>query len=596
MSRNFLKAAESCAEYFASTTGAALQTLVPSALLDNYSKLSKSPAHEGPTFVAKEKGANEKVSDKKKIKLEKSVFQAPADERISFYKTCIRESFAKKQSVFLCLPTVSDISHYKETLSRGIEAYTFTFHSDLGAKEIVNLYNQVVEEKHPILMIATPPYASIPRPDIGTIILEHESSPAYKTVGRPYVDLRVFMEFFAHESNVRYIVGDTLLRFETIWRHDEHEFSEIAPISFRTVPDVKIEIENMRREDPSTDSTGSPQTNSGQVASLKKQFELVSAKTRERIEEAVREKKHLFLFALRRGMASVTICRDCGSTLECDVCSAPLVLYGSRKGGRIFACNKCKKEKDPNTVCKNCESWNLVPLGIGTELVYEYIKKNFPEVPLFRLDKEITKTALQAKRTIGQFFKGAGGILVGTEMALYYFTQKTDESVVISFDSLFTLPSFRMNEKIIQLVITLASYTERTLVIQSKNPDEKTLRALSSGNLLYVYRDELAEREEFGYPPFTTLIKISYKGPKLAIEREKKNLEELFGEYEPMLYQAYMPKVAGEYIIHATIKLPRKKWASEKFTDEGSIDQKLLQKLKSLPPSFKIQIDPEDLM
>ncbi len=585
LSDKFLQAAEETSKFFAGTLGGTLEALVPQVLLANHEKLVRLTTTKKEKIISPKKSLAELREFETRPQNEKLIFQAELSERISYYKIFIRESFAKKKSIFLCLPTIADIERFTDTLSKGIENYTFSFHSDLTGKEVIDLYNQVINEPHPILIIGTPHFFCIPRHDLGSIILEHESSPAYKILSRPYIDLRVFAELLSRSYDIKFIAGDTLLRFETLWRYGEHELGVVSPLSFRTIASTPIEIMDMRREDPEGN---------------KKKFVLFSERTEKMIEDAVSYKKHLYLFALRRGLASITVCGDCGTTVLCDTCGSPLVLYGGRSGGisaagRIFACNKCKKEKNPETSCSECGGWNLVPLGIGTELVYEFAKKNFKEVPLFRIDKEITKTALQAKRTISQFMKSPGGILIGTEMALHYLTEKVDKSIVVSFDSLFTIPSFRMSERIIQLVIGLSAYTEEGLVIQTKNPDEKTLRALSSGNLLYVYRDDIAEREEFGYPPFTTIIKVSFTGSKSVIDKEKKNIQELFESWKPLLYQSSV-RGKGLFSIHATIKLPRKRWSPGTLVPGGSIDPNLSEILRSLPPSYKIQIDPEDLL
>ena len=84
----------------------------------------------------------------------------------------------------------------------------------------------------------------------------------------------------------------------------------------------------------------------------------------------------LVIFSLRKGLATYTICKDCNETINCDKCLAPLVLYLSSNGKkRMFVCNKCNTEKDPETKCPICKSWNLMPLGIGTDRVYEELKE-----------------------------------------------------------------------------------------------------------------------------------------------------------------------------------------------------------------------------
>ena len=72
----------------------------------------------------------------------------------------------------------------------------------------------------------------------------------------------------------------------------------------------------------------------------------------------------------------MTVCRDCNETLSCEKCGAPFVLYSSQKDKkRIFVCNRCEINMDGDIACENCGGWNLMPLGIGVDTVYEEIKK-----------------------------------------------------------------------------------------------------------------------------------------------------------------------------------------------------------------------------
>lgn len=564
----YMHAASDSAKYFASPIGSFLHQAVPQSLLESFAKLKPRPMRE---IIAPE------------LKHEKLIFQAPLIERLSYYKTYIRESFAKKKSIFFCLPTIEDIERFREVLEKGIESYTITLSSDTSTKNIIAAYNRVATETHPLLIIATPSFMVFPDHMVGTIILEHESAHAYRTASSPYIDFRILLEHFAESARIKLILGDTLLRIETLWRRDEDELGEVVPPTYRVHTLASIDVEDMRRTKP--DGTRKP-------------FKLFSKNTEELIGRKLSEKKHVFLFALRKGLSSVTVCKDCSATVSCDVCGSPLVLYPARGiKSRIFACNKCKKQKDPNTVCSNCGSWNLLPLGIGTDLVEEQAVKLWPDVPIFRIDREVTKTRLQARRVMEQFKKSQGGILIGTEMALLYLPETLDTSIVVSLDSLFTIPSFRMTEKILHIVLALAERTLKSIVIQTQNPDEKVVRSLVSGNLLYVIRDELAERSRYVYPPYATFIKVSFRGTREQVLREKKIMQDMFAEFNPILYQGFgSEREAKFYMIHATIKLSRTDWAPEKLVPNGTVDERLLSILKSLPPSYKVQVDPEDLL
>ena len=236
-SKHFFTACAYMKDYTISTTGEVIKAMLPAIYLQQTSLLKT------PLITAEENTST--------VKHEKLIFQALAPERYGFYRTLIREAFAKKESVFICVPTRYDIEELKNILSRGIEQYVFTFHGDMSKKSLVTKYNECIEATHPLLIIATGMFLSIPRHDIQTIILEHESSDTYKQFARPYIDVRSFVEVLASIKKSKLIVGDTLLRPETLHRRDQDEFGEVASPLFRLptverqfVVDMKEEVDD----------------------------------------------------------------------------------------------------------------------------------------------------------------------------------------------------------------------------------------------------------------------------------------------------------------------------------------------------------------
>ena len=133
---------------------------------------------------------------------------------------------------------------------------------------------------HPILILGTAPYLALPRGDIGTIILEHESSSSYKTFTKPNIDLRVFVEIYASRINAKLIFSDTLLRFETIARGDKSgevgSIAALSPITFRVNFDRKIE----------TLDKGS-------------KFRILEDESIKEIENNLEHRKNVFIFSVR---------------------------------------------------------------------------------------------------------------------------------------------------------------------------------------------------------------------------------------------------------------------------------------------------------
>ncbi|OGI61234.1 hypothetical protein A2814_00500 [Candidatus Nomurabacteria bacterium RIFCSPHIGHO2_01_FULL_38_19] len=573
--KEYLESALLVSKYFVSSKNNAFASLIPGVFRENYDKIA-------PVKIR----TSVEIENKKNLKIEKLLLQEPLEDRISIYKTLIRENFALKKSVFIVLPTENDIKTFEEYLSKGIQKFTFAVYGRLSVKKILKKFEQIISTPHPVLIISTAPFLCIPRQDIGVIILERESSDGYKMIARPHLDLRIFAELFASKINAKFISSDTLLRLETIAKQETEHCIPMHSLSFRTNFGGKIEVQKrMTKTLP---------------------FKIFSTETLKEIENMLAQKKKVFIFALRKGLATQTICRDCGEIVSCKKCSTLLVLYnlGETKK-RTLVCNKCGEEAEGVATCDNCQSWNLAPLGIGTDTVYEEIRKIFslgrsptgePKTKILKLDKESAKNKKTAEKIIKEFDSNSGSILIGTEMALFYLENKVALSVIASFDSLWSIPNFKMSEKILQLSISIISKTENKLIIQTKNNRDPAILAIESGNLLPFAREELEDRKKLGYPPFKRFIKIKHLGNKSETLKAKQILAEILKDYKPLIFSGFLTQVKSKYVTNALIKMETKNWSLPGLSANSSIDENLLAKLLSLPPSFEIFVDPEDLL
>ncbi|MEK7471298.1 MAG: hypothetical protein AAB623_01455 [Patescibacteria group bacterium] len=572
--KEFLDTIFDTSKYFAQNKNSAIASLIPNIFIEKYDKIM----HLTPPFTSLEKQQN--------LKSEKLLFQYPLQDRISIYKTLVRESFARNKSIFLVLPTQFDIEKFTLQLSKGIEKFTFSIHGGINAKKKLITYEKIINSTHPVLIISTPPFLSIPKKNIGTIILEHENSNIYKIITKTHIDLRVFVEIYASKINARFIIADEILRYETIGRKDMDNLNPLYPLSFRIDFDGKIEVLGKpARQLPGDGGRGN------------KKFQILNDESIKEIKSTLENKKSIFIFSLRKGLATMTLCKDCNETMSCEKCGAPLVLYMSHQNKkRAFVCNRCEINIDGDIACATCGSWNLMPLGIGTETVFEEIKNKFPKTKIFRLDKESAKTESGAKKIIKEFEDNQGSILIGTEMAFFYLKNKVSLSIIASFDSLWSIPNFKMSEKIIQIVLSIINNTKELLIIQIKNENDPAILAIKAGNLLSFVREELEDRRKLFYPPYKRFIKITYFGDKEESIEAKKTLKELFKEYNPEIFSGFITKNKNKYVTNTLIKINTQEWSLPEISTNSSIDKNLLAKLLSLPSSFEIFVDPEDLL
>lgn len=573
-SKEFFGACYRMKDYTASTTGDVIRSMLPKILLECVQDLK---IHRSIEIKTKQEN----------IEHEKLIFQALTPDRVSWYRTLIRESFAKKESVFICVPTRYDIEIYTKELTKGIEQYVATFHGDMTKKALVTLYNSVIDNPHPLLIIGTGMFLSIPRHDIKTIIVEHESSDAYKQIARPYIDVRSFAEVFSSITKSKLIFGDTLLRPDTLHRHEKGVLGEVSSPLFR-LPNVERKLVVDMKEEVNEKGD--------------KKFTVLSETTKSMITHALSHDESVFLFSVRKGLAGVTVCNDCGHTLLCPLCKTPVVLYSAKKKAdlnnnseRIFMCNKCGHKDTTEVRCPECTSWNLTPLGVGTDRVFDEVQNLFKNANVIQIDKETTSTDKEARAAIKEFNKKKGSILVGTEMAFSYLDNQVTHSAIISLDGLLSVPSFNITQKILHVIEKLHYITERNLIIQTRIPENQILTYILSGNVLPLYREDLKEREQFGYPPFKRLIKITFTGTASETTKARSYLDHILADYDPQIFSAFTGRIKGSYVTNTVIKVDPKIWPLPTGI-EYAINPTLLENLSNLPPSFSVNVDPEDLL
>jgi primosomal protein N' (replication factor Y) len=246
-------------------------------------------------------------------------------------------------------------------------------------------------------------------------------------------------------------------------------------------------------------------------------------------------------------------------------------------------------------LCPVCSGWKLTPLGIGTESVADEAKRLFPDAPLVIIDKEHAKTPKQIKKIVDEFYATPGSILVGTELALAHLRDTIDTVAITSFDSLFSVPSFRIGEKIISLVARLEEMTKTHFVLQTKNTDEPIIRDIISGNLAEAYKNELAIRKTLGFPPFTTFIKLGVASKQPQAEALRDVVTMITSDMNAELFAPTVHKTKAGYTTHIAIKVGTNVWSPDCVIRHPDIARTFAAKITTLGHAYKAIVDPYDL-
>lgn len=456
-------------------------------------------------------------------------------ERLTRYKTTIRESFSKKKTLVIFFPTITDLEYAKDELSRGIDEYTICLHSGLTDKQYKDNYGKLTSIDHPLLILSTPSILPWVREDLGMIIIEREHSQYYFTHGDTGYDQRIVLENLAHGSNIPCLLGSHMLSLRAHMLHKTRDAHEVMPLQFRN--DAPLSIIPMTDENKSASPYLSRQT----LALLH------NAK--------LSGKGHLFLYAHRKGMYPTTVCSDCGTLFTCPNCNRPYVLH-KIAGLRTYVCHGCENivqlSEDTTLSCRHCGGWRMQTLGIATTGVEEELKRL--GIPLFLIDGEHTPTRSKVKKVYKEWAESPYGVLIGTEMA-HNIVDRADHIVILSLDSLFSLPEYRTDEKMLNLVTEMAEKVkgDGKLILQTRIKGMPVIRQLTSPSFREVYDTLLREREQLLLPPYYTVIKASFEN---LADPMRHRLEQ---ELEPYVVEWFE---AGKGITLLFIHIKETEWAN----------------------------------
>ncbi len=301
LTRACISAITQTAEHFASNVGQMFFALTPSQLLLRERSTKKQQQDKAP--------------DRKKMSAW-FVLQEDQNERCSQYRRLVRESFSKKQSVYICVPSMQDGEFIYEHISKGIQEYAFLFHSGISKKKLEQTWDKALSSEHPVVIIGTAMFLSLPRSDIRRIIIEKESSEGYRTVSNPRIDMRIYIEYFSKEQKAELIFADSLLRLQTLHRLQTDNIKTITPLSFRALTSAHAMLFDMTEENAPIIFHEHPDT--------------LIRSTKEKNE-------HTFVFAARKGLAPLTVCQDCGHIVTTSDGSAPMVLYEHPEGNYFYS-------------------------------------------------------------------------------------------------------------------------------------------------------------------------------------------------------------------------------------------------------------------
>lgn len=497
------------------------------------------------------------------------VLLASHKDRIASYQSIIRSTFAHGGSVLIVVPTIANIEPLRANIDHGIADRIVTMTSG-SQKQLDIRYHAYEDCSKAKVIITTPSHAFLDRHDITTIIIDQSRSQHYNQRTQPYLDLREALLTYAKTTGKNIIYADTVVRSEEHAKvrdgffqpHDDHPKRLNLPAKLH-------HIQRPKRENG-------------------REYQLITPEVTEAIDAVLSTRHNVFVYAPRRGLAPIVLCGDCGFIFRCEDSGAPYTLETKVKNGeeeRWFVAKTSGKRIRAADVCPECGSWKLREQGIGIQKVYQHLTNMFPDNHVILFDSETAKTQKRAKLLMKKFYESKGAILVGTSMVFPLLDAPVHTSVVTSLEAVRATPTWRAQEELFGLLMNLRERSTDAVYVQSKEAADDTVKMSQKGLVEQFYTEELALRQILNYPPFATFIHLTWRGNERAGRNYGDQIKKIFAAYQPAVYPD--PNNTGQKMqFYALIRVATTDWPNDD----------LMQKLRNLPPSVRIMINPDRII
>jgi primosomal protein N' (replication factor Y) len=240
---------------------------------------------------------------------------------------------------------------------------------------------------------------------------------------------------------------------------------------------------------------------------------LLSEPLHDLLGTTLRRGNQAILLLNRRGLATVVLCRSCGTTLQCPYCDIPLVYHQDR--GQLV-CHRCDHREAPQRLCKSCGG-PLDYFGAGTQRVEAEVRRHFPAARVLRWDQDAVRRAGGSDGLLRQVERGDTDVIVGTQMVAKGFDLPRVTAIgVINADTGLHLPDFRSGERTFSLLTQVAGRAGRRgpgsrVIVQSYTPEHYAIQAASRHDYGGFFAEEIDFRRAHRYPPFVRLVRFLYR-------------------------------------------------------------------------------------
>lgn len=505
------------------------------------------------------------------------------------YMRLLEDVISKNQQGIVLVPEISLTPQLIDRFSSRFGNAIAVIHSHLTPREKTNQWWKMISGDKQIL-IGARSALFCPLPRLGMVVIDEEHESSFKQDEKLKYHARDAAIMLGKFMDCPIVLGSATPSLET-WqnvlqkRYQLHQLK--SRVENRRLPDIRVV--DLRAERDLRKQSGE------ETLPFWLSLELYNA-LKDNLENGLQSA----LFLNRRGIAQAVVCPDCGYVPACPNCAVKLTLHGKSH----LLCHYCDFHQTLTEHCPSCPDGEPKPIGLGTELIENDLRRLFPKARLARMDRDEISNREDLEEMIHEIENREVDILVGTQMIAkgLDFPGLTLVGLVMA-DVSFNLPDFRATERSFQLLTQVSGRSGRHLdegsgqvIIQTYNPSHPSIQYTCSHDFDGFTQYELQFREQLCYPPFSRLgvfriqgshlDKVKAAATKLRARAESlKKMSEHYTQIELLgPAEAPLSRIRNHHRWQMLIKAP-------KSTHIGSFCRRLLGKQDWVPSTVKILVD-----
>ena len=447
--------------------------------------------------------------------------------KTEIYTHLIDNALQQGRQVLYLVPEIALTTQLTERLQRVFGDKLLIYHSRFSDNERVEIWHKMLRSREPRVVLGVRSSIFLPFHNLGLVIVDEEHETSYKQYDpAPRYHARNAAIVLAQMYDAKVLLGSATPAVESYYNAQCGKYGLVELLtrySNNPLPEVRtIDMREQRRKKLARGNFSEP---------------LI-----EEVHKALKREEQIILFQNRRGFAPMVECRECAWVPKCTQCDVSLTYH---KRDNRLVCHYCGYSCEVPRICPACLQPTIEVRGFGTERIEEDVEQIFPDTPLARMDMDTTRSRNAYQEIIDDFAAGKSKILIGTQMVTKGLDFDRVSIVgILSADSMLSFPDFRAHERAFQMMAQVAGRSGRgksrgVVFLQTSQPQLPIIEQVIQHDYVGMYREQLSQRQTFGYPPFTRLIYIYLK------HRDEGVLDTLSHQYAVLLRKVFGERVLG---------------------------------------------------